>query len=71
MLNEGLWSACDEREFDIVPVFTDSVVHDGPALEKRFFTGLARQNDSIGGLPDGDFADVAYVELAIAGAFSG
>ena len=71
MLNEGLGSAGDEGEFDVVPVFTDSVIHDGPALEQRFFTGFAREDDAIGRLPDGNFADVADVELAIAGAFCG
>jgi hypothetical protein len=66
-----LWRACDEREFDVVPVLTDGVVHDGPALEERLITWLARQNDAIGSFPDGNFADVADVELAVAGAFGG
>jgi hypothetical protein len=66
-----LGSAGDEREFDVVPVFADGVVHDGPALEERFFAGFAWQNDAIGRLPNGDFADVADVELAVAGAFGG
>ena len=70
-MNERLGSAGDEGEFDIVPVFTDGVVHDGPALEEWFFTGFAGQDDAIGGFPDGDFADVADVELAIACAFGG
>ena len=71
MLNEGLGSAGDERKLDVVPVFADGVVHDGPALEERVTTWFARQNDAIGGFPDGNFADVADVELAVAGAFGG
>ena len=71
MLNEGLGRAGDEGELDVVPVFTYGVIHDGPALEQRFFTGFAREDDAIGRLPDGNFTDVADVELAIAGAFCG
>ena len=70
-MNEGLGRAGDEGEFDVVPVFTDGVIHDSPALEERFFTGFAWQDDAIGGFPDGNFADVADVELAIARAFGG
>ena len=71
LLDKGMWSAGNEREFDVVPVFTDGVVHDGPALQQRLFVGLTGKDDAIGGFPDGDFADVTDVKVAITGAGGG
>src|SRR5216683_2970762 len=37
LLNEGMRRAGDKRQLHVVPIFTNSVVHDGPALQQRFF----------------------------------
>ena len=68
LLDEGVGSAGNERKLNVVPIFTDSVVYNRPTLKKRFLVGFGRKNDAIGGFPDGDFADVADIEIAFAGA---
>ena len=66
LLDKGMGRAGDEGEFDVVPVFADGIVHDAPALQERLLGGVGRQHDAVGGFPDGHFADVADVEIAIA-----
>ena len=67
-LDEALRGAGDERELDVVPVGADGVIDDGPALEDGGLLGGFGEDDAVGGFPDGDFADVADVELARAAA---
>ena len=68
LLNERMWSAGYEGQLDVVPIFADGVVDDGPALQERFFFRFDGQNDAIRRLPDGHFADIADVEIAFAAA---
>src|SRR6266436_1972314 len=71
LLNEGVRSSGHEGELDIVPIFADGVVDDGPALQEWPLSRFAGQNDAIGGLPDGHFADIADVEIAFAASGGG
>src|ERR1700722_13522403 len=71
MLDEGMRGAGPEGEVDVVPVFTDGVVDDSPALQKRLFLRLVGKDDAIGGFPDRHLADVTDVEIAITRAGGG
>src|SRR5208337_452251 len=64
-------STCDERKLDIIPIFADGIVHDGPTLEKRLLVRLGGQNNPVSCFPNGHFADVADVEIAFTGTGGG
>ena len=66
LLDERLRRAGDQRQLDVGPVLAQRVVDDGPALEERLARRLGRNDQPIGRLPDGDGADVADEQVAIA-----
>ena len=55
---------------DVDPVGAGGVVDDGPALQGGGGFGVfgIREEDAVGGFPDGDFGDVGDAEVALAGA---
>ncbi len=67
-LDETLRRTGDERKLNIIPVGADGVIDDGPALDDGVAVGLARKDHAVGGFPHRHFADVADVELTLAGA---
>ncbi len=64
LLHKRLRRSCHQRQLDVLPVFSDRVVDDGPALQQRL--AFVRDHDSISALPHRDFADVADQQIALA-----
>src|SRR5437762_1657735 len=58
--------AGDQGKFDVVPIFAHRIVNNRPALQQRLLAFFRWKNDSVGSFPDGHFADVADVKIAIA-----
>ncbi len=63
-LNERLRRSRNQRQFDVLPVFADRVIHDGPALQQRL--ALLRNYDPVRTLPYRNFADVTDQQIALA-----